>query len=33
MDLLDLRARSYIAIGKLDLAMKDAKAMRKIGRT
>ncbi|MBL8103483.1 MAG: GAF domain-containing protein, partial [Anaerolineales bacterium] len=33
MDLLDLRSESYIAIGKLDLAMKDAKAMGKIGRT
>lgn len=31
MDLLDLRAESYIAIGKLDLAMKDARAMGKIG--
>ncbi|MEN9562649.1 MAG: hypothetical protein RIR73_893, partial [Chloroflexota bacterium] len=30
MTLLDLRAESYIAIGKLDLAMKDAKAMGKI---
>ena len=33
MSLLDLRAESYIAIGKLDLAMKDAKAMRKMGTT
>ena len=33
MSLLDLRAESYIAQGKLDLAMKDAKAMGKIGRT
>ena len=33
MDLLDLRAESYIAIGKLDLAMKDAKAMMKVSRT
>ena len=31
MSLLDLRAESYIALGKLDLAMKDAKAMGKIG--
>ncbi|HNB86500.1 MAG TPA: hypothetical protein PLL38_07630, partial [Anaerolineales bacterium] len=31
MSLLDLRAESYIAIGKLDLAMKDAKAMMKMG--
>ena len=30
--LLDLRAESYIAIGKLDLAMKDAKAMGKIAK-
>ncbi len=30
MDLLDLRAESYIAIGKLDLALKDAKAMMKM---
>jgi hypothetical protein len=30
MSLLDLRAESYIAIGKLDLAMKDAKAMGKL---
>jgi len=33
MDLLDLRAESYIAIGKLDLASKDAKAMKKLGTT
>ena len=33
MSLLDLRAESYIAIGKLDLAMKDAKVMRKLGTT
>ena len=33
MDLLDLRSESYIALGQLDLAMKDAKVMRKIGRT
>ncbi len=33
INLLDLRAESYIAIGKLDLAMQDAKAMMKIGRT
>jgi len=33
MSLLDLRSESYIAIGNLDLAMKDAKAMGKIGRT
>ncbi|MFN8411421.1 MAG: hypothetical protein U0Z26_03435 [Anaerolineales bacterium] len=33
MDLLDLRAESYIAIGKLDLAMKDAKAMGKLAKT
>ncbi|MDO9302590.1 MAG: hypothetical protein Q7T89_14480, partial [Anaerolineales bacterium] len=32
-DLLDLRAESYLAIGKLDLASKDAQAMTKIGRT
>ena len=31
MSLLDLRAESYIALGNLDLAMKDAKAMMKIG--
>ncbi|MBK7317145.1 hypothetical protein [Candidatus Villigracilis affinis] len=31
MSLLDLRAESYIALGKLDLAMKDAKAMMKMG--
>jgi len=33
MNLLDLRAESTIAIGKLDLAMKDAKAMMKLGNT
>ncbi|MBL8062028.1 MAG: GAF domain-containing protein [Anaerolineales bacterium] len=33
MSLLDLRAESYIALGKLDLAMKDAKAMKKLGTT
>ena len=33
MDLLDLRAESYIAQGKLDLAAKDAKAMMKLGTT
>jgi tetratricopeptide (TPR) repeat protein len=33
MSLLDLRAESYIAIGKLDLAMKDAKAMGKIAKS
>ncbi|HXD11647.1 MAG TPA: GAF domain-containing protein, partial [Anaerolineales bacterium] len=33
MDLLDLRAESYIALGNLDLAMKDAKAMGKIAKT
>jgi GAF domain-containing protein/DNA-binding response OmpR family regulator/tetratricopeptide (TPR) repeat protein len=33
MGLLDLRAESYIAIGKLDLAMKDAKAMGKIAKS
>jgi tetratricopeptide (TPR) repeat protein len=32
MDLLDLRAESYIAIGKLDLAAKDANAMVKISQ-
>ncbi|MFN8433539.1 MAG: GAF domain-containing protein [Anaerolineales bacterium] len=30
MSLLDLRSESHIAIGKLDLAMKDAKAMMKL---
>ena len=30
MDLLDLRAESYIAQGKLDLATKDANAMMKL---
>ncbi|MFN8411428.1 MAG: hypothetical protein U0Z26_03470 [Anaerolineales bacterium] len=30
---MDLRAESYIAIGKLDLAMKDAKAMGKIAKS
>ena len=33
MDLLDLRAESYIAHGKLDLAKKDAKAMGKLAKT
>jgi GAF domain-containing protein/tetratricopeptide (TPR) repeat protein len=33
MSLLDLRSESYIAIGKLDLGMKDAKAMKKLGTT
>ncbi|HMV28546.1 MAG TPA: hypothetical protein PKE23_04120, partial [Anaerolineales bacterium] len=33
MSLLDLRAESYIAQGKLDLAMKDAKAMGKIAKS
>ena len=33
MSLLDLRAESYIAIGKLDLAMKDAKSMGKIAKS
>jgi tetratricopeptide (TPR) repeat protein len=33
MSLLDLRAESYNAIGKLDLAAKDAKAMKKLGTT
>ncbi|HEY5729996.1 MAG TPA: GAF domain-containing protein, partial [Anaerolineales bacterium] len=33
MSLLDLRAESYIALGKLDLAMKDARAMKKLGTT
>src|SRR6185436_1273804 len=33
MDLLDLRAESYIAQGKLDLAAKDAKAMGKLAKT
>ena len=32
MDLLDLRAESYIAVGKLDLASKDAKAMMKLAK-
>jgi len=32
MDLLDLRAESYIAQGKLDLASKDAKAMGKLAK-
>ncbi|MCC7118123.1 MAG: GAF domain-containing protein [Anaerolineales bacterium] len=31
MDLFDLRSESYIALGNLDLAMKDAKAMMKMG--
>src|SRR5262245_29873023 len=33
MDLLDLRAESYIAQGKLDLALKDAKLMKKLAKT
>jgi GAF domain-containing protein/CheY-like chemotaxis protein/tetratricopeptide (TPR) repeat protein len=33
MDLLDVRAESYIAQGKLDLAAQDAAAMVKIART
>ncbi|HUG33263.1 MAG TPA: hypothetical protein VMJ90_00735, partial [Anaerolineales bacterium] len=33
MDLLDLRAESYIAQGKLDLAAKDASAMMKLAKT
>ncbi len=33
MDLLDLRAESYIALGKLDLAKKDSNAMVKSGQT
>ena len=33
MSLLDLRAESYIALGNLDLAMKDAKAMKTLGTT
>src|SRR5260221_632705 len=32
MDLLDLRAESYMAQGKLDLAAKDAKAMGKLAK-
>jgi GAF domain-containing protein/CheY-like chemotaxis protein/tetratricopeptide (TPR) repeat protein len=32
MTLLDLRAESYIAIGKLDLALKDAKTMMKFAK-
>jgi len=32
MDLFDLRAESYIAIGQLDLAMKDARAMMKLAK-
>src|SRR5436190_9837277 len=32
MHLLDLRAESYIAQGKLDLAAKDAKAMGKLAK-
>ncbi len=32
MDLLDLRAESYIAQGKLDLAAEDAKAMMKLAK-
>src|SRR5512136_3069799 len=30
MNLLDLRAESYLAQGKLDLAAKDAQAMQKL---
>jgi hypothetical protein len=33
MDLLDLRAESYIAQGQLDLAMKDANVMSKLAKT
>jgi len=33
MDLLDLRAESYIAQGKLDLAAKDAKTMGKLAKS
>ena len=33
MDLLDLRAESYIALGKLDRATKDAQAMMKLARS
>jgi tetratricopeptide (TPR) repeat protein len=33
MDLLDLRAESYIAHGKLDLAVKDARTMDKLAKT
>ncbi len=33
MSLLDLRSESYIAIGQLDLAMQDAKAMMKIAKS
>jgi GAF domain-containing protein/CheY-like chemotaxis protein len=33
MELLDLRAESYIAKGKLDLAAKDAKAMMKLAKS
>jgi len=33
MTLLDLRAESFIAIGKLDLASKDAKAMMKLAKS
>ncbi|KXK14115.1 MAG: Tetratricopeptide repeat protein [Chloroflexi bacterium OLB14] len=32
LDLLDLRSESYIAIGKLDLAMKDATEMMKLAK-
>lgn len=32
MDLLDLRSESYIAQGKLELAMQDAKAMMKLAK-
>ena len=30
MDLLDLRTESYLALGKLDLAAKDAQSMVKL---
>ncbi|MFN8400320.1 MAG: GAF domain-containing protein [Anaerolineales bacterium] len=33
MSLLDLRSESYIAIGNLDLAMKDAKAMGNLAKS
>jgi murein endopeptidase len=32
MDLLDLRAESYIALGKLDLAAEDAAAMASLAK-
>lgn len=32
MDLLDLRSESYIAIGKLDLTLQDAKAMGRLAK-